>query len=186
MKTKHPFSSTSILEVIRSRSGFFICPVYYFRRCTITLGEALSLRAKQAQRLNDLQGRIKASALHQEGTKPPEEPYALIEEYLKVSKEHAELLRRIAVTNVTTDVDGSPLMMLLHKRESFIRKRNIYGIAAKAASPGTDSYRYMRTELKYESSLDVAEMRRKEDEANEKVRELDAQIQKSNWATELL
>lgn len=150
------------------------------------LGEALSLRARQAQKLNDLRGRVKQNAVSQEGTTPAEPIVGLMSEYLEVSEEHRHLLVRIAMTNVSTDVDGVSLLALLQSREALIRERNLYNLAAAAGTLSDSSYRYMRSELKYESQVDVGSFRQHEDDLNEQIRQLDAQIQAVNWATDLI
>jgi hypothetical protein len=150
------------------------------------LGEALTLRARQANQLNDLQGRIKASALTQEDVAPPEDPVELIEEYLNLSAVHSNLIANITATNSATLIDDAPIANLLQAREALIRARNIHGIAARAGSPSMDSYRYMRSELKYVSAVDVAGLRRVEAELSAQVTALDARIQQANWETDLI
>ncbi len=145
----------------------------------------MSLRAKQAQKLNDLKGRIKASALAQEGTDPPENPGHLIEEYLTLSGEHRELVSQITATNAGTTIEGQTLAAMLQEREELIRERNIYSFAASAAS-SQDIYRFTRSELKYVTTLNVAQLREDEETAGEKVRALDVKIQAANWSVELL
>lgn len=152
----------------------------------MTLGEALSLRAKQAQKLNDLRGRIKANAITQEGEVPAENADVLIAEYTVLSTIHSALLVQIASTNAATSVDGKTLVQMLQQREDLIRERNIYGSTADAATPNSGGYRYMRSELRYVAQVDVADLRRKEEETGEEVRALDAQIQHANWQTELI
>lgn len=150
------------------------------------LGEALSLRARQAQKLNDLRGRVKQNAVAQEGTEPAESVVTLISEYLEVSEEHRHLLVRIQITNVSTDVDGASLLALLQSREALIRERNLASLAAAAGTLSDSNYRYMRSELKYIPQLNVASFREREDDLNEQIRILDAQIQSVNWATDLI
>lgn len=152
----------------------------------MVLGEALSLRARQAMKLNDLKGRIKNCATSQEGTTPPEDVNELIGEYLEVSGEHQALLVKIARTNTTTVVGGVTLLELMQHREALIRSRNLYSMAADAGSQGESGYRFTRTELKYVANVDVPALRKSEDEGNEAIRVLDAQIQATNWSTELL
>lgn len=148
------------------------------------LGEALSLRAKQAQKLNDLSGRIRANVMVQEGAAPAEPVETLLDEFLALSKQHSRLLYRIAVTNTTTVVGGVSIASMLQTRQEWIRERQIYAMAATAATPRLD--RYSRSELKYEAQIDVVAYHGFEDEANEQVRVLDAQIQELNWNTDLL
>lgn len=152
----------------------------------MTIGEALSLRARQAQKLNDLRGRIKQNALVQEGTDPAEDAVALMEDYLTTSGEHRHMLTRIALTNVATEIDGVKLIALLQEREEMIRARNMFNLAANSATSGGDMYRYTRTELKTIPCVNVAELRVKEEDLTEQIRVLDAQIQQVNWATDLI
>lgn len=150
------------------------------------LGEALSLRAKQAQRLNDLRGRISNAALVQEGDTPPEDATGLLAEYTALSEEHAALMDRIANTNNRTRIGGVTLAAALQQREHLIRMRNINGIVATKASPGRDAYRYSRSEVKYVPTINITAFRLNEKAFDDQVRELDAQIQKTNWETDLL
>lgn len=150
------------------------------------LGEALTVRARQAQRLNDLQSRIRACSLVQEGSTPPEDPEELVDEYLRTSKEHSVLVANIVATNSQTLVDGAPLANLLQAREALIRARNLYGGAAQAATKTADSYRFMRSELKFVPAIEVVEYRRAEDELAAQVNALDARIQQINWETDLV
>lgn len=150
------------------------------------LGEALSLRAKQAQKLNDLSGRIKLNAMSQEGETAAESATNLLDEYLSLSAEHRVLVSNIALTNANTSVGGTTLLAMLHEREHHTRARNIYAATAAAGSTGRDMFRYGRSEIRSVTNVNVADLRKMEDQANEEVRKLDAQIQEINWKTELL
>lgn len=152
----------------------------------MNLGEALSVRARLAQRLNDLKGRIKANAVAQEGDEPAENAAELMAAYLASSKELAALMVKITKTNASTVVLDKNLTDLLQDREELIRERNLYGSTADTATPNSDRYRYMRNEVKFVSFVDVADLRKKEEECNERVHILDAIIQKINWQTELV
>lgn len=148
------------------------------------LGEALTLRARQAQAMNDLSGRIRSSAVAQEGDNPPEDVRKLIDEYLALSSEHAVLVRRIVQTNLHTMTDDGTtrLIELLQDREILIRSRNLYGQVARAAAPAV---RYGRLEVKFVPQISVEEVRGKERELSRLVNERDMQIQKLNWSTTL-
>jgi len=149
------------------------------------LGAALSQRAKLAQRLNDLKGRIKANCLVQEGQQATEDPALLISEYSIASADFRDLVEKIALTNAATMVGERTLLALLQDRESLIRMRNLYGTTADSATPSSDRYRYMRSELAHTSTVDVAEMRRLEDSLNTQIAELDSLIQQTNWETDI-
>lgn len=152
------------------------------------LGEALSLRARQAQQMNSLKGRIINSASYQEGSDPAEDPKVLIDEYLGISGEHKVLVSQIAHTNANTPVDddGKSLLNLLQEREELIRERNLIQVSADAGASSHGGMRYMRTEIKYVTSLDVPALRTRVDEVSETIRVLDAKIQEINWSVDLL
>lgn len=151
------------------------------------LGEALSLRARQAKQLDDLRSRIKNNLLIQEGESPAEDPEALIEEFEGVSDAHAALVSRITRTNITSTVGtGENLLDLLHEREALRRKRNLHEFAADQSSPDPSAYRYMRTELRFVTVLDVQKHRVTVTELDELIRVLDAKIQEANWQIDLV
>ena len=151
------------------------------------LGEALSLRARQAQKLNDLRGRIRTNAMTQEGDAPAEDPNELLREFALLSEEHSQLLRRIALTNQqTTLADDRVLADLLQEREHLRRTRNMTEAAATAATPSRSDYRYGRTEIKYVPQLRVAALRTAIEDLDTQVRKLDATIQEANWQADLL
>lgn len=149
------------------------------------LGEALSLRATQAQHLNNLKQRLGNAVLVQEGDPPVEKVDDLMNEYLALSRDHAVLIGRIAATNAgTTTVDGGTLLDLLHERERLTRARNLYAYAA--ARGNASNMRFGRNEIKFLPQVDASEMHKQEESNAEQVRALDARIQAINWATDLL
>jgi hypothetical protein len=152
------------------------------------LGEALSLRARQAQSLDDLRGRIRANVLVQEGEVAAENADQLIVNFESLSDQHQELVQRITRTNVEAmDGDGFHPIELLHRREALRRKRNIHQEAATTATPSSaDRYRYMRSELKQISQINVQQHRATVADLDEQIRVLDAQIQENNWKIDLL
>jgi hypothetical protein len=152
----------------------------------VLLGEALSLRSRQAQQLDDLRGRIKANAIVQEGTEPSEDPGELIDVFEQLSDEHAGLVERIARTNHQGKAtNGDNMLHLLHQREALRRKRSLHEMVASVATPDRSNFRFIRTELKYVSEVDVPEHRKLVDELDQAIRALDALIQESNWRIEL-
>lgn len=149
------------------------------------LGEALTLRATQAQRLNDLQGRIKASALVQEGDTPAEDCDALLGEYLKLSEEHSDLVGKIALANARNSAEGTTLTQLIQEREVLIRERNVKRMTARAGTSSEDRYRYMRSEVKFVATVDVRALHTSADELDERIRQINARLQAANWSTDL-
>lgn len=153
------------------------------------LGEALTVRARQAQKLHNLLGRIKANAISQEDAQPSEEPNALIDEYLAISGTHENLVALIQESNANTMVSFNgellSLTALLQHREAMTRERNVLGIAAAAGSLSRDAFRFTHSELKYVSRVNVPELRIREDAMTEMIRKIDARIQSVNWDTEI-
>lgn len=151
----------------------------------MTLGEALTLRSKQAQRLNELRNRINGSVVVQEGDEPAENAEALMGEFTELSREYADLVRNIAMTNASTFVDGELLLELLQRRDHLIRLRGMYKGAADGTSL-TRQVRYGRAEIKFVSVVDGPALREQEQKTDENIRVLDALIQNTNWKTELV
>ena len=151
------------------------------------LGEALSLRARQAQRLDDLRARIRANALVRQGEEATEDPEGLISEYEGLSDEHATLVEQIIRTNLGAATEGGEnLLAVLHQREALKRRRNIHVFAADSGTPNRNQYGFRSSELPYESQVNVQGHRATADELDEQIRALDAQIQQANWQVDLV
>ena len=70
------------------------------------------------------------------------------------------------------------------RRDGLLRARRLYNAVADAASTRQD--RYSRNEIRYVSTLSVADLRASADRLSKEYRELDTRIQQLNWTTELL
>jgi hypothetical protein len=70
----------------------------------LKLAEALQLRADLQKRLLQIRQRIAASARHQEGEAPPEDPNALLIDAERGVRARG-LIRGINRTNVATEID---------------------------------------------------------------------------------
>ena len=151
------------------------------------LGEALSLRAKKAQQLDELKQRVLANILTQEGEDPAEDPDALISEFERVSDELSELVEKIARTNIERSTsDGENLLTLLHRRETLRRKRNLLSMVANQATPTQNQFRWTRTEIKFVTTIDVQARRQAIDELDQEIRALDSKLQETNWQVDLV
>lgn len=148
------------------------------------LAEALILRADCQKRVAQLQQRLARSARVQEGELPPEAPQELLAELETTTAELTRLIQCINQTNSATQFDGSPLSDALAERDVLRLKRIAYDSLINAAAMRQE--RYMRSELRLVSIVDVAEMQRQVDRLSRDYRELDAQIQAVNWATDLI
>src|SRR5438477_13071703 len=69
------------------------------------LGEALTLRSQLQTRIEQLRGRLKASALVQEGEQPPEDPASLLAEFDDLA---TQLERLVTQINHTTSPRSFP------------------------------------------------------------------------------
>ncbi len=148
------------------------------------LAEALILRADYQKRIAQLQQRLVRSAKVQEGEQPSENPQELLNELETVATELARLIQRINRTNSTTTFRDGRLSDALAERDVLRLKRTAYDSLINAAALRQD--RYMRSEIRLISTVDVAELQRQVDRLSRDDRELDAQIQATNWATDLI
>ncbi len=149
------------------------------------LAESLILRADCQKRFEQLKVRAQSSAMVQEGDQPAENPTELIAELEAVARELSNLIKRINRTNSVTVFEGERTMSdALAERDVLGMRRKLYADLAEAAT--VQQNRYMRTEVKYVSTVNVAENQKRADALAREYRELDAQIQALNWNTELL
>lgn len=149
------------------------------------LAEALIIRADCQKRLEQLRTRLTRSAKVQEGEQPPEQPAELLEEVERTATQLESLIRRINRTNAETVLEGGgTLTDALAARDVMGLRRTIYADLAAAASVTQD--RYSKSEVKFKSTVSVAEMQKRADTLARDFRELDARIQEANWLTELV
>ena len=148
------------------------------------LAEALAERAQAQERLNSLHERLLAVVRVQEGDTPEEDPQELLRELDGVTERIDELVQAINATNIATAFDEKMnLMEALALRDGLVRKRRIYHDLAQRADTRSD--RYSRNEIKFVSTISVADMRKHVDDLSKQDRELDTRIQQLNWNTEL-
>jgi hypothetical protein len=148
------------------------------------LAEALILRADCKKRLEQLKARVIRNAKVQEGDQPAEQPQELLAEVERVSRELADLVKRVNRTNSATVFgDGLSLSDALAERDSLSLRYHLYSDLAQAASISQD--RYSRSEVKYVSAVSVVEAQKRADVLARQYRMLDARIQELNWKAEL-
>ncbi len=149
------------------------------------LAEALVLRADTKKRLEQLRGRLNASALVQEGEAPPEDPRVLLAELETLTADFERLVIGINRTNSSASIAGvESLTVALARRDALDVKFSVLNGFLEAASSRVN--RYSRTEIKLVSTVDVAALRKQLDEVARSRRDLDSSIQGMNWATDLL
>ena len=149
------------------------------------LAEALNARADAQKRLQQIRQRVQASARHQEGENPPEDPNDLLAEAERVAGDLERLISSINRTNVQIELEpGMSMTEALAHRDVLGLRRAVLVEAAQVASVRQD--RYSRSEVKFVTPLDVKELHRRADELAKEYRELDARIQAKNWESDLL
>ena len=149
------------------------------------LAEALILRADSQKRIGQLKSRLSTNAKVQEGDSPAETPQDLIAELGRVSTELLDLIKRINRTNSATAFAGTTMISdALAERDVLAVQRAVYLDVANTAAISHD--RYSKSEVKYVSTINVAEMQKRADELAKNYRDLDTRIQQLNWETELV
>ena len=148
------------------------------------LAEALILRADQQRRVEQLKQRIIRNAKVQEGDNPAEEPNSLMEELENTLKDLTKIVQRINKTNLNTKFKKNTLTDALAIRDNLKMKCDIYRELCKTATVTQD--RYSKSEVKFISTVNVADIQKIADRLAKEHRELDAAIQELNWSTMLL
>jgi hypothetical protein len=149
------------------------------------VAEALILRADCQKRFAQLKARLLNNVKVQEGDQPAEEPLELVAEIERVAQELFDLIKRINKTNSATMVAaGKTVSDLLAERDVIGLRRTAYAELATNASARQD--RFTRSEIKFVSTVKVAEFQKQADDLAKQYRETDARIQELNWQTELL
>jgi hypothetical protein len=151
----------------------------------VKLAEALILRADYQKRMNELRFRLVRSATVQEGDKPAEDPKELLAEMEQVATELEYLIQNINRTNSVSELGaGGTLTDALATRDLLRAKQDIYRELASTAT--VTQGRVSRSEIKFQSTVDVAEIQKQADELAVAHRELDTRIQEANWRLELI
>ena len=150
------------------------------------LAEALIQRADYQKRVEQLRQRIVNNVKVQEGDKPAEDPNDLLAEMERIAAELVLLIQQINRTNSATVLGpGSTTIADAIAERDILRLRNgVYRGAADAAVIRQD--RYSKSEVRFQSTVDVAEMQETADDLAREIRELDTRIQEANWRVDLL
>lgn len=153
------------------------------------VGEALSHRGDLQKRVAQIQERVQACVLVQEGEEPPESPQELLAELGAACDELEELIARINHTNASTKLSsGSSVTEGLARRDVLALRRGGLRAAARAATGegGFGLRRYSRSEIRMVRQISVSEIQAQIDELAKQQRELDAELQAHNWTTPLI
>lgn len=149
------------------------------------LAEALILRADYQKRIEQLRERLLRNARTQEGDRPAENPADILAEIERIAGDLVTIIQRINRTNAATPVEGEgTLADAIAARDVLRLRHGIYNGLAKEATTKQD--RFTKSEVRFVSSVDVAEMQGKADDLARRYRELDTRIQALNWNIDLL
>ncbi|MDJ1178374.1 DIP1984 family protein [Roseofilum sp. BLCC_M91] len=149
------------------------------------LAEALTERAALSRRLQELRDRILRNAKYQEGDTPAEAPDILLKEYDKTAKAFSKLVVKINQTNNAIQLDnGISMIEALAQRDNLKLKHSLYTRLAAEATPTFN--RYSKTEIKFVSSVTVADIQKSADKLAKEYRILDGKIQQANWTNDLI
>jgi hypothetical protein len=152
----------------------------------MTIGEALNRRSDLQKRIAQLQERLRASALVQEGDEPPESPDALIVELDALCDELERVIAQINLTNADTRLStGATVTEALARRDVLgLRQSGLRGAIRAATNDGFP--RYSRSEIRMVRQIRVSEVQARVDALAKEQRELDALLQQHNWTTPLV
>ena len=148
------------------------------------LAEALNERADAQRRLAELRQRIGENARVQEGVTPAEDPEALLAQAVEVTDRIRALVVAVNVTNASTRLpEGATVTEALARRDALGQRIRLL---TDAASRAVDKLaRFGRSEIREVAVLDVRALRAEADRLAAERRDLDAQLQRINWTTEL-
>lgn len=149
------------------------------------LAEALAERSDCQNRLEDLKKRVVRSARVQEGEAPAEDAAALLIEADRLFAKLVELISAINRTNSTTAFEGRRTISdAIAQRDVVAKRRDFLSGIADAASTRQD--RYSKSEVKFVSTVPIAQIQKQVDQLSKEFRELDTRLQELNWQTELV
>lgn len=148
------------------------------------LAEALAIRAEIKTKINNIQSRLNQNAKVQSGEQPAENPYVLLKELDILSENMITLVKNINYTNCVTTENGISLMEMIAEKDIFQKKISVIKNFLSNASSLVN--RYSNTEIKIQSTVDVAKLQKEVDHMSKKLRELDMNIQRINWTVDLI
>lgn len=147
------------------------------------LAEVLLLRADMQKKLASLRERIVANAVVQEGDKPHEDPEKLLTEAIGVISDLEGLVFRINECNLMNKLpDGRSLTEAIARRDALIQQHAL--LVAALGGTRREPDRYSVREIKWVATVDVGKLQAHSDDLAKRIRELNAQIQETNWRIE--
>ena len=143
------------------------------------------MRADRKKRLELLRGRLTRVAKVQEGDVPVEDPAALLEEVDRVTADLTRLIKQINLTNSTVRLsDGRTIADTIADRDGIRLRHTMLTNVIEAAVIKQD--RFTKSEVRYQTTVDVAALQQRVDDLARAYRELDTLIQSANWLVDLI
>jgi len=135
--------------------------------------------------LDDLKKRLARSARVQEGEPPAEDSGELLAEAERVFGRLLALISAVNRTNARTAYDGKrSISDAIAERDVTAKRRDFLASIADAASTRQD--RYSKSEVKFVSTVSIAQLQKEVDLLSKRYRELDTRLQELNWQTEVM
>ncbi len=153
------------------------------------IGEGLNRRADLQKRIAQVQERLRASALVQEGDEPPERPEELLAEYDSLCDELERLIAQINHANAAGKLpSGETVTEALARRDVLaLRRAGLQATVRGAMNEGSHGFgRYSRSEIRMVRQVSVSELQARIDQLAKQQRDLDALLQAHNWTTPLI
>lgn len=149
------------------------------------LAEALVRRADAQKKIAQLRQRLERVVKVQEGEVPAEDPKVLIAELEQTLNEQTAWIRKINKTNALTSFNNElSISDALAERDQLMQHRKLLSDLLEHASIKQD--RFSRSEVKYQRTVDVAQIQAQVDELSKAYREFDFRIQETNWKIDLI
>ena len=152
----------------------------------------MNRRSDLQKRIAQLQERVTACALSQEGEEPPERPEALLLQLAELCDELEGLIAKINHTNAAARLaSGETVTQALARRDVIALRQNALRAAIKAATGrglggGLGLTRYSRSEIRTVRQVQVGQLQVQLDALARQRRELDNRLQEHNWQATLI
>jgi uncharacterized protein DUF6847 len=149
------------------------------------LAEALIERKAAQAKVSELNERLQRVLVVQEGERPTEDPAVLLVELEEVARRLESLIVAINRSNLQTRIASEQTLTEAIARRDVLRMR-MGVLDAAIRSAGNPQYRTRGSEIKFITTVDVAQLHRERDTLAKQYRELDTAIQAANWSADLI
>ena len=150
---------------------------------SMKLAEALQERADLNRSIQQLESRLAANAIAQEGEAPAEDPRDLLAQLDRSIDRLEELTAAINLANSRTVHQGETLTQMIARRDALtLRLRILRDFADHASQTGR---RARASEIRIVSTVNVKALQKELDNLSRELRLLDNTIQSLNWSTDL-